>query len=157
MSRDFKDFKDFEFSDALRILQSTEEFPISFEDACLWSNIDRNVAQGILEAEYTQNLDYIEAYCRKTGKTFMLSIDCFKCLAVMSNESCTTSKNIRQQFKDARDQLSKETNKNQEINHTFVLTPLDLPTLSPQTKNLTIKCQLNPLSNYFHCKIIDLH
>lgn len=150
-------FKDFEFSDALRILQSTEEFPISFEDACLWSKIAETFAKNILLAEYEPNVDYLEVHCR-TGKgggpnkTFMLSTDCFKCLSVMSDADCSVSKNIRLQFKLASDKLSRETNRNQEINHNFVPTPLDPPTHLPQTRNITIKCELDS----FKCEIIDL-
>lgn len=86
------------------VLQTNDAFPIKFEEAWQWIGYSRkDVAKRVLEANFTQEVDY-QLLRRKVEQVsgakwvddISLSNDCFKSLCMLANTD--TGKQVRQYF-----------------------------------------------------------
>lgn len=95
--------------DIFGLLQSTDEFPVDFDDAWNWVGYSRkDAAKTALMASFEPNLDFSIGLWKNGGKgrpieKVSLTIDCFKSFAMMAGTA--KGKEVRQYFLRCERQL----------------------------------------------------
>lgn len=99
----------FTLENARDIVARQDNFPVLYQEACRWAEIDENVALSLIKEEFVENLDYIKVAI-PTGKrgrptiSRKLSLVCFMCFSVLSNRP-HISINIRKQLDKAMKEI----------------------------------------------------
>lgn len=162
---------EFNLEDAKSLVAAKTDYPVLYEDACRWATVSEQVAERVLKNEFEEGFDYIKTTVQ-TGKrgrptnSWKLSLVCFNCFVVLTNEDPRKSLAIRQLLREALVSFNPKSTLNSSFD-TSPIPPVDLPplnhtppTFSPPPSNttllnntlLTLEWDLKALSNYVHLK-----
>lgn len=97
---------EFNLETAISVTNSPEDYPISYEKACLWADISPMVGQRVLVFEFKEGFDYIQTKVQngKPGRptnSWKLSLDCFICFVALTVKDPSKSYAIRYLLKEA--------------------------------------------------------
>jgi len=171
----------FTLENARDIVARQDNFPVLYQEACRWAEIDENVALSLIKEEFVENLDYIKVAI-PTGKrgrptiSRKLSLVCFMCFSVLSNRP-HISINIRKQLDKAMKEIEDVKAELKTSLDIMNSQPVDLklPVMSTSSKASsssanpkkfdyenkeehvinTYNYELKALSNYFHYKTAE--
>jgi hypothetical protein len=162
---------EFNLEDAKSLVAAQTDYPVLYEDACRWATVSEQTAERVLKNEFEEGFDYIKTTVQ-TGKrgrptnSWKLSLVCFNCFVVLTNEDPRKSLAIRQLLREALVSFNPKPTLNSSFD-TSPIPPVDLPPFNhtstpftPPLSNtplfnnnlLTLEWELKALSNYVHLK-----